>query len=131
MSGTLTRPVSVLVVDDCVDAAESAAELLALAGCHTRVAFNGDAVRAVADDTPDVVVLLDIGMPGMDGWEAARRIRENARNFQPVIVALTGYGREEDKWRSADANIDLHLLKPADVTALLGVVDRVRRSVRR
>lgn len=131
MSSNPHRPVSVLVVDDSPDAAESAAELLKLSGCLTRVALSGgQAVRAVAEEVPDVV-LLDIGMPGMDGWETARCIRESARQAQPVIVAVTGYGREEDKWRSADANIDMHLVKPVDYSTLMKVVDHIRLSAPR
>ena len=121
-----SRPVLVLVVDDLPDAAESAAELLATAGCRTRAVTCGlDALRAVVEEVPDVV-LLDIGMPVMDGWETARRIRELARPAQPVIVAVTGYTRDADRHRSADAGIDLHLAKPADPAVLLALVDRVR-----
>ncbi|WP_439625511.1 response regulator [Gemmata sp.] len=117
---------SVLVVDDLPDAAESAAEILALSGCRARVAMCGrDALRAVAEEAPDVV-LLDIGMPGMDGWETARRIRDLVRAAQPVIVAVTGYACDADRHRSADAGIDLHLAKPAAPAVLLALVDRVR-----
>jgi CheY-like chemotaxis protein len=117
---------SVLVVDDFPDAAESAAEMLAVTGCRVRaVTCGGDALRAVAEEAPDVV-LLDIGMPGMDGWETARRIRDLVRGPQPVIVAVSGHARDADRHRSADAGIDLHLAKPADPAVVLALVDRVR-----
>src|SRR4051794_458459 len=104
---------SVLVVEDQPDAAQSLAELLTLHGHCVSVALSGaDALRSVEVRTPDVV-LLDIGLPGMDGWAVARRLRAQARGKQPVVVAVTGYGAEADRWRSADAGIDLHLVKPA------------------
>lgn len=118
--------VSVLVVDDHADAAESTAELLKLLGCRTRVAGCGtDALDAVAAEPPDVI-LLDIGMPGMDGWEVARRVRAGVAERRPVIVAVTGRGTEEDRRRSAAAGIDLHLVKPAAPDTLVMLVARAR-----
>jgi DNA-binding response OmpR family regulator len=121
-----TPPLSVLVVDDQDDTAQSTAQLLTLYGHDVRVAPHGtDALREVDARTPDVV-LLDIGLPGMSGWEVAARVRARARGKQPVVVAVTGYGSEADRWRSADAGVDLHLVKPADPVALIGLLDRVR-----
>ncbi|VTT99029.1 pas sensor protein : PAS sensor protein OS=Nitrosococcus halophilus (strain Nc4) GN=Nhal_1977 PE=4 SV=1: Response_reg [Gemmataceae bacterium] len=116
----------VLVVDDFPDAAESAAELVSMTGCRARaVMCGGDALRAVAEEAPNVV-LLDLGMPGMNGWETAQRIRDLVRVPQPVIVAVSGHAREADRHRSADAGIDLHLAKPADPAVILALLDRVR-----
>ncbi|WP_439626664.1 response regulator [Gemmata sp.] len=117
---------SVLVVEDHPDAAESTAELLALLGCRTRVAGSGDeALAAVAAEAPDVI-LLDIGLPGVDGWEVARRVRAGATGRGPVIVAVTGRGTDSDRRRSADAGIDLHLVKPAAPDDLVLLVARIR-----
>src|SRR4051812_818236 len=119
-------PLSVLVVEDLDDTAKSLAELLTLAGHAVRVALSGpEALRAAADATPDVV-LLDIGLPGMDGWEVAQRLRGRASGKQPLVVAVTGYGTADDRWRSADAGIDLHLVKPVDPVALTRLLARVR-----
>jgi CheY-like chemotaxis protein len=125
----LSSPLTVLVVEDLQDGAESTADLLELCGHRVRVAYSGaDALLASAEDVPDVV-LLDIGLPGMDGWEVARRLRERAAGKQPFVVAVTGYGGESDKWKSADAGIDLHLTKPADPAALTGLLAWVRENL--
>jgi two-component system, OmpR family, response regulator len=112
----------VLIVEDLEDGAQSTADLLTLCGHRVRVAYCGtDALRAAAEDMPDVV-LLDIGLPGMDGWEVAKRMRDQADGKQPFIVAVTGYGTDGDKWKSADSGIDQHLVKPADPAALTGML---------
>lgn len=118
------RPLSVLIVDDCPDTVSSTAALLLIAGYSVRVAAGGPgALRAVADDPPDAV-LIDIRMPGMDGWELARRIRRLPGGERLFLVALTGLGRDEDRMRSDDAWIDLHLVKPVDPAALVGVLEQ-------
>lgn len=121
-------PLTVLVVEDNDDTAQSTAELLALCGYDVRVARCGpDALAAAAAGTPDVV-LLDIGLPGMSGWEVAERLRRQARGEQPVVIALTGYGTAADRHRSADAGVDLHLVKPVDPCALTDLLARVRAA---
>ncbi len=120
---------SVLVVDGYEDAAQSTAELLALCGHAVRVAGCGaDALREAAAEMPDVV-LLDIGLPDIDGWQVAERMRRQATGKQPVVVAVTGYGAEADRQQSADAGIDLHIIKPADPVALTDLLARVRRDL--
>jgi two-component system OmpR family response regulator len=120
---------SVLVVEDQEDAARSTAELLTLCGHAVRVARCGpDALAEAATSVPDVV-LLDIGLPGMSGWEVAQRLRGTAPGKQPVVVALTGYAAEADRWRSADAGVDLHLVKPADPGALTAFLAWVRSNL--
>ena len=107
----------VLVVDDNVDGAESLATLLKLLGHEVHVAHDGPAaLRATADVRPEVV-FLDIGLPGMDGYEVARRIRRPGRT-EALLVALTGYGQEEDRRRSREAGFDHHLVKPVDPAVL-------------
>jgi PAS domain S-box-containing protein len=108
----------VLVVDDNRDAAESLSMLLKLLGADVHVAYNGpDALEALAKYKP-AVVLLDIGMPGMDGHEVARRIRQQSEFQDVTLIALTGWGQEADRQRSQSAGFDYHLIKPADVDAL-------------
>ncbi len=108
----------VLVVDDNRDAAESLAMLLKLLGSEVHVAYDGPgALEALRTYRPSVV-LLDIGMPGMDGHEVARRIRRQPELQDVTLIALTGWGQEEDRRRSQEAGFDYHLIKPVDVGAL-------------
>ncbi len=111
-------PRRVLVVDDNADAADSLAVLLRLLGHDVRVAHDGpQALAAAAGGWPELV-LLDIGMPGMDGYEVARRLRADPATAGAVLAALTGWGQEEDRRRSKEAGFDLHLVKPADLGEL-------------
>ncbi|HET8947579.1 MAG TPA: ATP-binding protein [Candidatus Polarisedimenticolia bacterium] len=108
----------VLVVDDNRDAADSLGILLRLQGADVQVVHNGaDALEAVGRSKP-AVVLMDIGMPGMDGYEVARRIRHLPEAADITLIALTGWGQEEDRVRSRSAGFDYHLIKPANVEAL-------------
>lgn len=108
----------ILVVDDNKDAADSLAMLLALQGSEVRTAYDGlEAVEAAAAFEPDVI-LSDIGMPRMDGYEAAQQIRQQCRGRKVVLVAMTGWGQEEDRRRSIEAGFDLHLVKPVDLAEL-------------
>lgn len=129
MRQTPLPPLSVLVVEDQEDAAQSTADLLAMHSHVVRVARCGpDALAAVAAEVPDVI-LLDIGLPGMTGWEVARRLRAGGDGKQPVVVAVTGYGTPADRDRSADAGVDLHLTKPADPMALAALLARIRAAL--
>jgi two-component system CheB/CheR fusion protein len=107
----------ILIVDDQVDAAESLAQLLALAGHEVRTAHGGPAALELARAYRPEVVLLDIGMPGMDGYEVARRLRQEFAE-QVLLVALTGYAQEADRRRSRDARINHHLVKPVNLKVL-------------
>jgi signal transduction histidine kinase/ActR/RegA family two-component response regulator len=108
----------VLVVDDNADAAESLAIILRLQGHEVRAEYGAAAaLEAAQRDCPDVV-LLDIGLPSMDGYEVARRMRSDARLAATRIVALTGYGQPADKERARRAGFDAHLIKPLDFDAL-------------
>ena len=101
-------------MDDNQDAADSLAMLLRLQGHEVRVAYSGMAALEMTKTyTPDVV-FLDIGMPGMDGYEAARRIREQPGLGKTVLAALTGWGQQEDRRRTAEAGFNHHLVKPPE-----------------
>jgi two-component system, OmpR family, response regulator len=120
---------SVLIVEDVADAADSLAILLRLHGDRVRVARTGpDALTACRESLPDLI-LLDIGLPGLDGWEVARQLRQMPGERLPFLVAVTGYGRPEDVETSTAAGIDLHLTKPVDPTELVAILDRFRRVV--
>jgi CheY-like chemotaxis protein len=111
-------PQRVLVVDDNRDAAMSMSMLLKCLGSDVRVALNGaEALEAITQYKP-AIILLDIGMPGMDGYEVARRIREQTDFDDVTLIALTGWGQDEDRRRSQSAGFDHHLTKPADISAL-------------
>jgi CheY-like chemotaxis protein len=116
----------VLVVDDSVDGAESLARLLRLAGYDVRVAHDGPtALRASAAARPEVVV-LDIGLPnGMDGYEVARRLRAQPGGDHMTLIALTGYGQDDDRRRSGAGGFAAHLVKPVDPPELEAVIARL------
>ena len=108
----------VLVVDDNRDLAESLAMVLGLWGHDVTVAFDGPAALTAARARPPEVVFLDIGLPYMDGFEVAKQMRREPDLRRARIVAITGYGRDEDRRRSQEVGIDLHLTKPVDPTDL-------------
>jgi CheY-like chemotaxis protein len=109
----------ILVVDDNTDAASSLAMLLRVTGNQTYTAHDGlEAVEAAERVRPDVA-LLDIGLPKLNGYEACRRIREQPWGKKLVLVALTGWGQEEDRRKSTEAGFDVHMVKPVDYAALM------------
>ncbi|MFT3922131.1 MAG: ATP-binding protein [Myxococcales bacterium] len=118
----------VLVVDDNVDGAEALAMLLDLRGHETRVEHSGlSAVSACDEFAPDLVI-LDIGLPGIDGYEVARRIRaDRTSRSQPLLVALTGWGSEEDLRQAQEAGFDRHCVKPLDTDKLADVLSAAAR----
>ena len=114
---------SVCVVDDNADAAESMAMLLRTVGHDVRIEHDGEeALKRLTADLPDIV-LLDIGLPGIDGYEVARRLREQPGGEAVRIYAMTGYGQEEDRRRSLEAGFDGHLVKPVIPSDLFALVD--------
>jgi signal transduction histidine kinase/CheY-like chemotaxis protein len=118
------RSLQVLVVDDNIDAAETLASLLELAGHQVRTVHDGlQVLDAALADPPDVVV-LDIGLPGLNGHEVARRIRQEPRLRNTTLVALTGYARESERQRSDEAGFDHHLTKPANLEMLEKIMAR-------
>jgi CheY-like chemotaxis protein len=108
----------ILVVDDNVDSADSLSMLLELMGHDTRTAYDGLAAVETATAFRPNVILLDIGLPKLNGYDACRRIRERQWNETVVIIALTGWGNDEDKCRSKEAGFNFHMLKPVDPAAL-------------
>jgi CheY-like chemotaxis protein len=120
--GGATRPRRVLLVDDNEDSAEMLGLLVARLGHVVRVAFDGpDALAVAAEFAPDVAV-LDIGLPVMDGYELAARLRERLAERCPRLVALSGYGQEKDKAQSLAAGFSRHLTKPIDAKELEAVL---------
>jgi CheY-like chemotaxis protein len=116
----------ILVVDDNVDAAESLAALLRTRGQVVSVVHNGqDALAQALEQRPDVV-LLDIGLPGMNGYEVASALRRQTGGG-PALVAITGYGQDADARRAAEAGFDRHLVKPVDAGELEQVLAAVTR----
>jgi PAS domain S-box-containing protein len=116
----------ILVVDDNRDAATSLALLLQLTGNEAQIAFDGlEAVEATAAFRPDVI-LLDIGLPKLNGYDACRRIREQPWGRGVMLVALTGWGQEEDRRQSKEAGFDHHMVKPVDLAALTALLAELR-----
>jgi CheY-like chemotaxis protein len=116
-----------VVVDDNVDAAESLADLLRMLGHDVQVAHDGPGGLALALAAKPDVVLLDIGLPGMSGYEVARRLRADP-DFTALLVAVSGYGREEDRHQSRQAGIEHHFVKPLDFPQLQRLFDRITSS---
>lgn len=104
----------ILVVDDNVDAAQSMMALLQMSDHEVKLAFDGPSALVAAGAWRPDVVLLDIGLPGINGYEVARRLRQDAELGQTVLIALTGYGQESDRQNSRAAGFDYHLTKPTD-----------------
>src|SRR2546421_1492363 len=118
----------VLVVDDNVDSADSIAMLLQVSGHEVRVAYSGqDALDMAAKYQPDIV-LLDIGLPVMDGYEVARRLRADTQLEKVKLIAVTGYGQESDRLQSREAGFDFHLVKPVDSQKLEEVLVSLMKS---
>ena len=115
----------VLVVDDNVDGAESLASMLQIGGHEIRTAHTGPAALDAARPFNPEVVFLDIGLPGMNGYEVARRLRQEPSLRGAVLVALTGWGSDDDKRQSKEAGFDFHLTKPVELTAIQGILSRV------
>jgi CheY-like chemotaxis protein len=108
----------VLIAEDCKDAADTEALLLGMYGHTVVVARDGEEAVAKFKEFQPEAVILDIGLPRVDGWEVARRIRETSGR-KVLLIAMTGYGLDQDRKKSAEAGIDLHLLKPVDPPVLL------------
>ena len=113
-----SAPVRILVVDDNHDSADSLGLLLSLLGNEVRVVHDGLTAVDVASEFQPRVVLLDIGLPALNGYEAAQRIRQQPGGNQAVLIAVTGWGQEVDRNRSKEAGFDHHLVKPVDPDAL-------------
>jgi CheY-like chemotaxis protein len=118
----------VLVVDDYADAAELLAEALSFAGYDVSTANGGLSAIEVFESSPPDAAFVDIGMPDMDGYELARRLRASPSGADLYLVALTGHSGEAERRRSVEAGFDLHLVKPVDLTKVADLL-RKRFSV--
>ncbi len=119
---TLTTNLRIVVVDDNQDSANSLGMLLRIMGSEVQIAHDGEEAVKVAEEFQPDVVFLDIGLPKMNGYEAARRIREQANGKKTVLIALTGWGQHEDKRQAREAGFDLHMVKPVDPTSLTNIL---------
>jgi CheY-like chemotaxis protein len=121
-------PHRILVVDDNEDSAETMARLLELSGNQVRCAGDGLAALEAIDGFDPEIVLLDIGLPKMNGYEVCRAIRRNRSIHQPIVVALTGWGQENDREESKAAGFDHHLVKPVAFEALVELMTKLSRE---
>ena len=124
----LTKALRILVVDDNIDSARTLARLLRLLGHETRMAHDGGEAVETAEQYRPELVLLDIGLPVMNGYEVARAIRGRDWGREVAIVALTGWGQEDDRRRSKEAGIDDHLVKPVDPATLERLLSELRTA---
>lgn len=116
----------VLVIDDNQDAADTLAELLALSDHDVEVAYSGPAGLAAAQRFQPEVVLCDLGLPGMDGFAVATTLRATPETRSAHLIAVSGYGQEEDRRRSREAGFELHLTKPVDPAAIERILTHMR-----
>jgi two-component system OmpR family response regulator len=124
-----TPSMEILVADDNVDSADYLARMLKIAGHELHVAYDGPTALAVAKSFQPKVVLLDIGIPGLTGYEVARRLKETPETKNATLVAITGWGQPEDQQRSREAGFDYHLLKsvrPETLQHLLASISKHR-----
>ncbi|MFN7133713.1 MAG: response regulator, partial [Myxococcales bacterium] len=113
----------VLVVDDNIDAATLLAEALEAHGYAVALAHDGPAALQIARSFEPEVALLDIGLPVMDGFELAQRLRAQMPEEPPLLIAISGYGQEADRERSRAAGFDAHFVKPADLDAIVARIE--------
>ena len=116
----------VLVVEDNPDAADLLAIVVELAGHETRVAYDGPPALAIAETFEPEAVLLDLGLPAMDGYEVARRLRQRPGTRDALLAAVTAWGQPEDRRRAVEAGFDHHLVKPVPPEQILEVLERAR-----
>ena len=118
-----------LIVDDNQDGAFSLAMMLKLMGNDAQTAHDGLEAVAMSEAFKPNVILMDIGMPKLNGYDACRRIREQPWADGIVIIALTGWGQEEDRQKSKDAGFDVHLVKPVDHATLMELLANLRGNI--
>ncbi len=124
--GERTPKRRLLVVDDNKDAAESMSMLLEMWGHEVAFAYDGPSALETAEQWQPEAVFLDIGLPGMDGYEVAERLRELPQARDAVLIAITGYGQDGDRLRSRRAGIDHHLVKPVAPDALRSLIESLK-----
>ncbi|HMJ15864.1 MAG TPA: response regulator, partial [Polyangiaceae bacterium] len=116
----------IVVVEDNPDSREMLCELLHGAGFECTTADNGPSALQIIDEIEPDIAILDVGLPEMDGFEVARRLRANPKHAGLFLIALTGYGRAEDRRASRDAGFDEHLVKPVHAEQLLQLLSQGR-----
>jgi CheY-like chemotaxis protein len=116
----------ILVVDDNHDSALSLAMMLSIMGHETRTAHDGESAVATAESFLPEVILLDIGLPKLNGYEVAQRIRESAWGQSMFLIAVTGWGQEEDRQRSSEVGLNVHMVKPVEPAALERLLAELR-----
>ncbi len=117
-----TAPLRILVVDDSADAADSLGLLLSVLGHEVRVVYDGRTAVKTADSFQPQVVFLDLGLPRMDGYEVAKRLREQPALRDVCLIAASGHGREEERRRCFESGFDHFLLKPYEKSELQGLL---------
>jgi PAS domain S-box-containing protein len=125
---TIVKQLRVLVVDDNTDAADTLSSILQLGGYQTKTAYDGGQAIKVAEEFRPDIALLDIGMPGMNGYELAQELRKMIGQDRITLIALTGWGTEKDRARSQEAGFYQHLTKPVDPAAVEAILSRVAQS---
>lgn len=115
---TTPKRFRILVVDDNHDSALSLAMMLSIMGHETRTAHDGESAVSTAESFLPEVVLLDIGLPKLNGYEVAQRIREKDWGTSMFLIAVTGWGQEEDRQRSSEVGLNVHMVKPVEPSAL-------------
>jgi two-component system CheB/CheR fusion protein len=121
------QPLRVLVVDDMRDSADTLAVLIRMWGNEVVVAYDGSEALDEASANPPDVVLLDIGLPKMNGFDLARRLRQLPEIAKALLIAISGFGQEADVQRSKEAGIDCHFLKPVDLDELRQVLVKAQK----
>jgi CheY-like chemotaxis protein len=116
----------ILVVDDNHDSALSLAMMLSIMGHETRTAHDGESAVATAETFLPDVILLDIGLPKLNGYEVAQRIRESSWGQSMFLIAVTGWGQEEDRQRSSEVGLNVHMVKPVEPAALERLLSELR-----
>jgi CheY-like chemotaxis protein len=124
MEAAIFPPLRVLCVDDNQDSADSMAMLLDMLGCEVEVSYGGPAALVLAEGFRPDVCLLDLSMPGMDGLELARQLRQRAAGRRMLLVAMTALGGESYRRQTAAAGFDYHLVKPVEIDALIAALKR-------
>ena len=124
-STTSVQRLRILVIDDNRDAADTLALLLELAGHEVRTAYDGDSGVATARTRLPHAVFCDIGMPGMSGHEVAATLRAGGVHPTAALIAVTGWGAEDDRRKAQDAGFDFHLVKPVDARAIEAVLEKL------
>lgn len=125
---TTPKRFRILVVDDNHDSALSQAMMLSIMGHETRTAHDGESAVSTAESFLPDVVLLDIGLPLLNGYEVAQRIREQPWGVSMFLIAVTGWGQDEDRQRSAEVGLNVHMVKPVEPAVLEKLLDELAQD---